>query len=109
METSHKFIACWTSQGLDSIYNVSLAEKAASWAKLKGETYVWPYTVNLLKLNAHRRRSESYEIYQFESDKTLDYLKQEFDKNPQPLVEWIRETGICYYSSYHPADTKKIK
>lgn len=94
--------------GLDALYDIGSAEKEASWTKLKGERYVWPYELSLLKLRAHTNRHLAFEIYQFESDKSIDALKQEFDQKPQPLVDWIRAHGNCLYSSYNP-DRRRIR
>lgn len=104
-----RFLVCWNAYGLDSIYNVDEAEQQASWAKLKGAPFVFPYNINLLKLRAHRQQKDAFEIYIVSCDKSLMEFTTDFENDPQPLVDHIRTKGECIYSSYVADNLKKIK
>jgi hypothetical protein len=104
----NKFLAGWNSTGLQVVFNVTKTEKEAAWAKLSGKKYVWPYSIPMLKTQAHLSREFSSEVYIFESEKSIDSICEDFTDNPQPLVDWIRQNGECIYSNYRP-DARKIK
>jgi hypothetical protein len=38
----------------------------------------------------------------------MEEVKEAFDSNPQPLVEWIRDNGKKVYSDYVKQDRKMI-
>jgi hypothetical protein len=62
----------------------------------------------MMLLRAKVNSQRAYEIYEFNS--TLDYaeLKEAFNDNPQPIVEWIRENGKKVYSDYLKQERKMI-
>lgn len=108
-KTKNKFLAYWTSLGLEAIYDVNKAEKGAAWAKLSGDRFIWPYDIGWLKTQAQVHREDVTEVYFFETDDDISKVMEDFVDNPQPLVDWIRKDGVKVYSSYVPDYQKRIK
>lgn len=108
----------WDMLGLECIYDVGayLAEheeweKRTMWATLKEEGPIEkpkPIPLQMMILRARANSQRSYEIYEFSSTISMNEIKKEFSRNPQPLVEWIRENGHKVYSDYVKSDRKMI-
>lgn len=56
------------------------------------------------KVNSQR----AYEIYEFNSTLAYNEIKEAFEDNPQPIVEWIRANGKKVYSDYVKREKKLI-
>jgi len=116
-KTKH-YLAMWDMLGLESLHDVDLhMSKYNEWeqqkvvAILKEERIPTqpsgiPLQMMLLraKVNSHR----AYEIYEFNSTMAYDELKEAFEVDPQPIVEWIRENGKQVYSDYAKQNRKMI-
>jgi hypothetical protein len=50
----------------------------------------------------------AYEIYEFSSTIEYDDLKEAFNDDPQPIVEWIRSNGKKVYSDHVKQNRKMI-
>jgi hypothetical protein len=112
------YLAMWDMLGLESLHDVDLhMSKYNEWeqqkvvAILKEERIPTqpsgiPLQMMLLraKVNSHR----AYEIYEFNSTMAYDELKEAFEVDPQPIVEWIRENGKQVYSDYIKQNRKMI-
>ena len=116
-KTKH-YLAMWDMQGLESLHDVDLhMKKYNEWeqqkiiAILKDERIPnqpsgIPLQMMILRASANSQRA--YEIYEFNSTVEYDELKEAFNDNPQPIVEWIRTNGKKVYSDYVKQDRKMI-
>ena len=116
-KTKH-YLAMWDNQGLECLYDVDLHmsnynewEKRNVVAILKEErTPDQPSGIPLqmMLLRARVNSQRAYEIYEFNSTMAYDELKEAFNDNPQPVVEWIRENGKQVYSDHVKQNRKMI-
>lgn len=116
-KTKH-YLAMWDMQGLESLHDVdSHMKKYNEWEKQKvisilkeertpNQPSGIPLQMMILRARANSQRA--YEIYEFNSTIGYDELKEAFNDNPQPIVEWIRENGKKVYSDYVKQDRKMI-
>jgi hypothetical protein len=65
-----------------------------------------PLQMMILRARANSQRA--YEIYEFNSTMAYNDLKEAFEIDPQPIVEWIRSNGKKVYSDYLKQDRKMI-
>lgn len=108
----------WDMLGLECIYDVSKAkdeidqwEKEAIWSTLKEQSHTKrpkPIPLNMMIMRAKFNTQRSYEIYEFNSTMTENELRKEFARDPQPLVDWIRNNGYKVYSDYEKHQRKMI-
>ena len=105
-------------QGLECLFDVDaeIAEYNA-WEKEKIVSILKEQPVSKRKstiplqmmiLRARVNSQRCYEIYEFNSTMNYDELKEAFNDNPQPVVEWIRENGKKVYSDYVKQNRKMI-
>jgi hypothetical protein len=116
-KTKH-YLAMWDMQGLESLHDVDLhMKKYNEWEQQKilailkdqripNQPSGIPLQMMILRARANSQRA--YEIYEFNSTIGYDELKEAFNDNPQPIVEWIRENGKKVYSDYVKQDRKMI-
>jgi hypothetical protein len=108
----------WDCNGLESLHDVGYhMDRYNQWEKqkvvaiLKEERIPAKPTgipLQMLILRARANSQRSYEIYEFNSTIEYDELKEAFNDNPQPIVEWIRENGKQVYSDYVKQERKLI-
>ena len=108
----------WDMLGLESLHDVDLhMNKYHAWEKqkvvaiLKEEripTQPQGIPLQMMLLRAKVNSQRAYEIYEFNSTLKYDELKEAFNDNPQPIVEWIRENGKQVYSDYVKQNRKMI-
>ena len=108
----------WDMLGLECLFEVEPYIKAhEEWEKqqivaiLKEEQVPEkppgiPLQMMLLRARVNSQRA--YEIYEFNSTLKYKELKEAFNDNPQPIVEWIRENGKKVYSDYVKREKKLI-
>jgi hypothetical protein len=116
-KTKH-YLAMWDMLGLECLYDVDLhMSKYNEWEKqkvvaiLKEERAPDPpkgIPLQMMLLRARVNSQRAYEIYEFNSTIEYDELKEAFNDNPQPIVEWIRENGKKVYSDYVKSNRKMI-
>ena len=116
-KTKH-YLAMWDMLGLESLHDVDLhMEKYNEWEKqkvvaiLKEERIPSQPTgipLQMMILRAKVNSQRAYEIYEFNSTMAYDDLKEAFEIDPQPIVEWIRSNGKKVYSDYLKQDRKMI-
>ena len=116
-KTKH-YLAMWDMQGLESLFDVGLyMDKHNEWEKQKVVAILKEQRIpdqptgiplQLMILRARANSQRAYEIYEFNSTLKYDELKEAFNDNPQPIVEWIRENGKKVYSDYVKQDRKMI-
>jgi uncharacterized protein YrzB (UPF0473 family) len=116
-KTKH-YLAMWDNQGLECLYDVDLHmnrynewEKQKVIAILKEEqipTLSSGIPLQMMLLRARVNMQRAYEIYEFNSTMAYDELKEVFNDDPQPIVEWIRENGKKVYSDYVKQNRKMI-
>jgi len=116
-KTKH-YLAMWDMLGLESLHDVDLhMKKYNEWEQQKilailkdqripNQPSGIPLQMMILRARANSQRA--YEIYEFNSTIGYDELKEAFNDNPQPIVEWIRENGKKVYSDYVKQDRKMI-
>ena len=116
-KTKH-YLAMWDMQGLESLHDVDLhMKKYNEWEQQKiiailkdqripKQPSGIPLQMMILRASANSQRA--YEIYEFNSTVEYDELKEAFNDNPQPIVEWIRTNGKKVYSDYVKQDRKMI-
>ena len=115
---ANHYLAMWDMLGLECIYDVSKAkdeidqwEKEAIWSTLKEQSHTKrpkPIPLNMMILRAKFNPQRSYEIYEFSSTMSESELRKEFAREPQPLVDWIRNNGYKVYSDYEKHQRKMI-
>lgn len=116
-KTKH-YLAMWDMLGLESLHDVDLHmikynewEKEKVVAILREEripTQPSGIPLQMMLLRAKVNSQRAYEIYEFNSTVEYDELKEAFNDNPQPIVEWIRENGKKVYSDYVKQNRKMI-
>ena len=116
-KTKH-YLAMWDMLGLECLYDVDYHmnrynewERQKVVAILKEERIPAMPTgipLQMLILRARANSQRAYEIYEFNSTVKYDELKEAFNDNPQPIVEWIRENGKQVYSDYVKQERKMI-
>jgi hypothetical protein len=116
-KTKH-YLAMWDMQGLESLHDVDYhMDRYNEWERqqviaiLKEEQIPARPTgipLQMLLLRAKVNSQRAYEIYEFNSTLKYDELKEAFNDNPQPIVEWIRENGKQVYSDYVKQNRKMI-
>jgi len=116
-KTKH-YLAMWDMLGLESLHDVDLhMNRYNEWEKQKvisilkeeripSQPLGIPLQMMLLRAKVNSQRM--YEIYEFNSTLVYDELKEAFEDNPQPIVEWIRTNGKKVYSDYVKQDRKMI-
>lgn len=116
---STHYLAMWDMLGLECIFNVTKHlqevedhEKNVMWNLLKDPNFkdVGPPSLplNMMILRAKVNSQRAYEIYEFNSTMTEFELREVFENDPQPVVEWIRKNGYKVYSDYVKAERKMI-
>jgi hypothetical protein len=108
----------WDMLGLESLHDVDLhMNNYNEWEKQKvvailkedripNQPSGIPLQMMLLRAKVNSQRV--YEIYEFNSTMAYDELKEAFEIDPQPIVEWIRDNGKKVYSDYLKQDRKMI-
>jgi hypothetical protein len=116
-KTKH-YLAMWDMLGLESLHDVDAhMDKYNEWEKQKvvailkeeripSQPSGIPLQMMLLRAKVNSQRA--YEIYEFNSTMAYDELKEAFEIDPQPIVEWIRSNGKKVYSDYLKQDRKMI-
>ena len=115
--TKH-YLAMWDMQGLECLFDVDAhMNKYNEWEKQKVVSILKEERVpdrpqsiplQMMILRARANSQRVYEIYEFNSTIEYDELKEAFNDNPQPIVEWIRDNGKQVYSDYVKQDRKMI-
>ena len=115
---STQYLAMWDMLGLECIFNITEFfkeheewEKKKIWQVLKEERFhdIEPkLPLNMMILRAKVNTQRAYEIYEFNSTMSENELRKEFAKDPQPLVDWIRENGYKIYSDYEKTKRRMI-
>lgn len=116
-KTKH-YLAIWDMLGLESLHDVDEhMDKYNEWEKQKVVSILKEERIpdqpkgiplQMLLLRAKVNSQRAYEIYEFNSTLSYSELKEAFNDNPQPIVEWIRENGYKVYSDYVKQDRKLI-
>jgi hypothetical protein len=112
----NRFLVVYDMLGLESIFDIDHAmetinnyEKQLVWSKLKGEEVEVkkpnPIPLQHILLRARVNLHRSYEIYTFSTSMSMAEVREQFDNDPQPIVNWIRDNGMKIYSDY----SKKIQ
>ena len=108
----------WDMLGLESLHDVDLhMSKYNEWSKQKVVAILKDERIpeqpagiplQMMLLRARVNSQRAYEIYEFNSTMGYKELKNAFEIDPQPVVEWIRENGKKVYSDYVKQDRKMI-
>ena len=108
----------WDCNGLESLHDVDYhMDRYNQWEKQKVIAILKEERIparpigiplQMLILRARANSQRAYEIYEFNSTIEYDELKEAFNDNPQPIVEWIRENGKKVYSDYVKSNRKMI-
>jgi len=117
-KTKH-YLAMWDMLGLECLFDVNKhMNEHNAWEKEKivailKESTTYPLKpagipLQMMLLRARVNSQRAYEIYEFNSTMAYDELKEAFNDNPQPIVEWIRNNGKKVYSDYLKQDRKMI-
>lgn len=115
----NSFLVVWDMLGLESIFSIDDAmaeienyEKDKVWKTLKGERVSGkapnPIPLQMLIMRARYNSQRSYEIYTFNTDMSMNEIREVFAVTPQSLVEWIRANGNKIYSDYTKQEKKVI-
>jgi hypothetical protein len=114
----NRFLVVYDMLGLESIFDVNEAmdivenhEKESVWKTLKGQDIDKrpnPIPLQMLIMRARFNSQRSYEIYSFETSMSMNEVRKEFAREPQPIVNWIRENGNKIYSDYSKSNKQVI-
>lgn len=117
-KNARHYLVMWDMLGLECIFDITklkedhdIWEKAKIWRMLKEEKVDTPaptIPIRELILRAKFNSQRSYEIYEFNSTLSENELRKEFERDPQPVVDWIRENGYKVYSDYVKQERKMI-
>lgn len=117
-KNARHYLVMWDMLGLECIFDITKLkqdhetwEKAKIWRMLKEEKVDTPaptIPIRELILRAKFNSQRSYEIYEFNSTMSENELREEFERDPQPVVNWIRENGYKVYSDYIKQERKMI-
>lgn len=90
----------WDMYGLECLFNVTDWHKKKTWAVLKDESFDQGPSIQMMMLRARVNSQRCYEIYSFNADDgvTEESIRNAFNENPQPIVEFIRKNGEKIYS-----------
>ena len=112
------YLAMWDMLGLECLFDVDYhMDRYNEWQKQKIVSILKEERIpdqpigiplQMLILRARTNSQRAYEIYEFNSTLKYDELKEAFNDNPQPIVEWIRENGKKVYSDYVKHEKKLI-
>jgi hypothetical protein len=101
----------WNTHGLEVIYDLKPVfaelekwEKDNLFAMIKEENHASkpkPIPLSHMILRARINSQRSYEIYEFNSEFSVDEVKDLFKTKPQVIVNWIRKNGYKIYSDYN--------
>ena len=115
--TKH-YLAVWDCNGLESLHDVGYhMDRYNQWEKQKVLSILKEERIpdqpkgiplQMLILRAKYNSQRAYEIYEFNSTMAYDELKEAFEIDPQPVVEWIRNNGKKVYSDYVKQERKMI-
>jgi len=108
---THHFLVMWNTHGLEVIYDLKPVfaelekwEKDNLFAMIKEENHASkpkPIPLSHMILRARMNSQRSYEIYEFNSEFSVDEVKDLFKTKPQVIVNWIRKNGYKIYSDYN--------
>lgn len=103
-----KLIAMWDNTGLECLINVTKHEKELDiWEKKKMISVLKEESLLELKpkiplremiIRARANNQRHYEIYGFTSTISEKDVRDMFKREPQFIVDWIRENGVKIYS-----------
>lgn len=106
------FLLSWDMLGIDSVFNITEIDKAASWATLQD---LKPHhnlnsIVTAVLLRARYNTQRHYEVYSvtMSEDITEQDVRDMFEANPQGMADLIRERGHKMYSARLKPDEIKI-
>jgi len=115
---TNSFLVMWDMLGLECIYDVNQAmfevenwDKMCVWNTLKEEKTSKkpnPIPLQMMIMRARFNSQRSYEIYSFNTSMTMNEVREIFEDDPQPIVEWIRENGNKIFSDYVKSERKLI-
>lgn len=108
-KSGNYFLAMWCCDGLECIYDLTKLqresenwEKSRIWNILKEEATGSAPTIPLqmMILRARTNAQRYYEIYTFNTDKSIDKetVEELFNTSPQFIVDFIRQNGFKIYS-----------
>jgi hypothetical protein len=100
MMLNNTFLAMWDNTGLEFLTCLTDYHKDFMWSTLKGEKPKLNYPpLSMMILRAKANHHRHYEIYMFQSDDvSAEDIKQQFEINPQGIVDLIRKCGNMIYS-----------
>lgn len=92
------YIVMWDMYGLESIVNVSEAERNQLCQILKGDPAEFRNPLKYMILRAKFNSQRCYEIYSVQSSMTQHELVEIFKSTPQIAAETVRKLGNKIYS-----------
>lgn len=105
-----RYLAMWDRLGLECLFDVDaelhkldIWEKSKILSILKEERHSAKpdgIPLQMMILRARYNPQRVYEIYEFSATLSFDEIKEQFESNPQPIVDWIRKNGGKIYSDY---------
>lgn len=107
----NRFLVVYDMLGLESIFDIDQAmrtvenyEKQLVWSRLSGKELEVkkpnPIPLQQILLRARVNNHRSYEIYTFSTSMSMLEVREQFDNDPQVIVNWIREYGEKIFSDY---------
>ena len=96
------YMAYFDTLGFEWIFSVTEYEKKKFWAVLKGDEKVdFPIPRHAI-IRAQANPQRFPEIWAFESEISLDELKEYAKEQPQELADAVRRCGQNVFKTYKP-------
>lgn len=110
MSKTSDFIIMWDEFGLDCIIDITGKRQQFTMAILSDGIQPDIKELNPMMWRARMNGHRAYEIYaqKCDSEITEEDIREQFENNPQEIVNMIREKGIKLFSNRRP-DSAVIK
>jgi hypothetical protein len=104
MSKTNDFIIMWDEFGLECIIDITGKRHQYTMAILGDGIQPDIKELNPMLWRARMNRHRAYEIYaqKCDSEITEEDIREQFENNPQEIVNMIREKGIKLFSNRRP-------
>jgi hypothetical protein len=100
MDNRRKLLACWNSNGLETVADITSTKFDDTWNVLSGLAKDDVPSWNHLRLRVMASPGLHYEVYTFLADQGIscNQVIDMFKHSPQAAADTIRSIGTCLYS-----------
>lgn len=104
MSNTNDFIIMWDEYGLDGIVDITGKRQQYTMAVLGNTKQPELPELRVMMMRARFNGQRAYEIYAQKCDPeiTKEIIEEQFENNPQQIVDMIREKGVKLFSNRRP-------